>query len=189
MGIRFFSVPAHRLLDGSRLIPADELIEPTLSRSPEALERALSGAEFRDQRARDWLHSLIATARTAQPTLGPGCGPAAVFARPPADLPALLRLADQLEGLAQKQTGERALVWKCQCGTRYAIPITLFRPVSIRCESCGRTVQLDPSVSVGEEALLDPLEDAANRSRHELSRFFREAMARGWPVLVCSTEP
>jgi len=188
VGIRFFSVPGYRLVDRSNLIPADELIEPALSRSPEALERAVSGAEFRDERAGDRIHCLIAGARTAQPSLGPGFGSAAIFARPPADLPALLRLADQLEALAQEQKGERALVWKCECGTRYAVPVILFRPVSIRCENCGRTVQLDPRASVGEEALLDPLEDAANRARYELSRFFREAMARGWPVLICSTE-
>lgn len=163
-------------------------MEPTLSRSPDVLDRALSGAEFRDERARNRLYSLLGPARTTQPTLGPGFGAAAVFARPPADLPALLRLADQLEALAQQQRGERALVWKCKCGTRYAVPITLFRAVSIRCESCGEAVPLDQSASLGEEALLDPLEDAANRARHELSRFFREAMARGWPVLVCSTD-
>lgn len=163
-------------------------MEPTLSRSPDVLDRALSGAEFRDERARNRVYSLLGPTRTTQPTLGPGFGAASVFARPPADLPALLRLADQLETLAQQQKGERALVWKCECGTRYAVPITLFRAVSIRCESCGRAVPLDQGASLGEEALIDPLEDAANRARHELSRFFREAMARGWPVLVCSTD-
>ncbi len=160
-----------------------------MPRSPELLDRALSGAEFRDERARDRLYALLRPSKTPQASLGPGFGPASVFARPPSDLPALLRLADQLEALAREHQGERALVWKCDCGTRYAVPVALFRPVSIRCENCGRTVELDPKRSLGEEALLDPLEVAANRCRQELARFFREAMARGWPVLVCSAEP
>ena len=117
-----------------------------------------------------------------------GCGTPAIFARPPHDLPALLRLADQLESQAAEHQGERAMVWKCECGTRYAFPVALFRAVTIRCDQCGRPVELSFGRSTGEDSLLDPGEDAANRCRKELARFFRDAMARGWPVVVSSSD-
>lgn len=190
VGICFFSVPAYRILDTSKPIPSDEILEPAITRSPDALDRALSGAEYRDVRARDWLYSLLSSAKGPQPSLGSEYGPASVFARPPSDLPAILRLSDQLEAVATRHQGERALVWKCHdCATRYAVPITLFRPVSIRCEKCGNPVELAEQNALGLESLLDPLEDADNRCRRELAKFLREAMARGWPVLVCSTDP
>lgn len=192
MGYRFFAVPGHVL----QAAPSDglenprELLEPEASDVRVTVERALRGCEFRDLRARDRMRSLVASdAHPPYPSPGRGCGPAAVFATPPADLPALLRLADQLDRLALQEAGERALVWKCaQCGTRYAVPVALARNVAIRCERCGESVELHASRSLGEEALLDPFQTEINRARQHLAAFFREAMARGWPVLVCSTD-
>jgi hypothetical protein len=153
------------------------------------VDRALASAEFRDVKAKDRLRSLLQGDR--RPDLGSpgsGFGPSAVFAQPPQDLPALLRLADELESLAHREAGERALVWKCsECNARYAVPVALVRSVSIRCERCGHPVELNPGRSLGEESLIDPLLGAVNGARRELAGFFREAMARGWPVLV-STE-
>ncbi|MBZ4417013.1 hypothetical protein [Myxococcus sp. RHSTA-1-4] len=186
MAFRFLAVPAHRLVNYPQSLPDDERLEPELPPVHEAVERALTGAEFRDVRARDRLRALLQGDRP--PTLGApeaGFGPSAVFAQPPQDLPALLRLADELENLARREAGERALVWKCgECGARYAVPVALVRQVSIRCERCGSPVELNSTRSLGEEALIDPFLGAVNHSRRELAAFFREAMARGWPVLV-----
>jgi hypothetical protein len=165
------------------------MLAPDLPHEPGEVERALAGAEFRDLRARDWLRGILTG--NQPPPYGPpgeGYGRSGIFARPPGDLPALLRLADQLESLARQQAGERAIVWVCECGTRYAVPVALARPVSIQCERCGRPVDLIVSRSIGEEQLLDPLPAAINARRHKLAAFFREAMARGWPVLVSTTD-
>jgi hypothetical protein len=106
-----------------------------------------------------------------------------VFFRPPNDLPALLRTADQLLTFARQEAGERASVWGCECGTRYAVPVSLMRPVSIRCERCGRTLDLDPRAA-GDSHIAEPFMAEVNEYRRALSGFFREAMARGWPVVV-----
>lgn len=186
VSFRFFAVPAHHLTDPSQHITSDELVEPELPYVHEAIEKALSGAEYRNMRARDRLRTVLGPdqeSRHGRP--GEGFGPSAVFAQPPADLPALLRLADQLDMLADAEAGERALVWKClDCTTRYAVPVALVRRVSIRCERCSKTLDLHPEQSVGEESLLDPARVAINRVRRELASFFRDAMARGWPVMV-----
>lgn len=189
MGYRFFAVPAHRLAEKS-LEGIDEVLEPDAPEIRSVLERALQGAEFRDIRARDRLRSLLhADTEPPHPSPGQGCGRAAIFAQPPQDLPALLRMADHLERLAQQEVGERALVWRCtQCSTRYAVPVALVRNVAIRCERCGEPVELNPTRSLGEEALVDPFQGEVNTTRQKLATFFREAMARGWPVLVCTTE-
>src|SRR5687768_16562274 len=101
----------------------------------------------------------------------------------------MLRLADQLDSRAQIEAGERALVWKCErCATRYAVPVALARSVVIPCERCGASVDLTPDRSVGEEALLDPFSGAVNTARRHLAVFFREAMARGYAVLVAGEE-
>lgn len=172
-------------------LPAQEWLEPELPPLEEAVERAFAGAEFRNMRVRDRLRSLLQGDRA--PGLGSpgaGWGPSALFAQPPQDLPALLRLADELEQLSRRESGEQALVWSCgQCGARYAVPVALVRPVSIRCERCGQPVELDPSRSLGEESLVDPFQGVVNGCRQELATFFREAMARGWPVLVAQSEP
>lgn len=186
VAFRFLAVPSHRLVEHPQSLPVDERLEPDLPPVHEAVERALAGAEFRDVRAKDRMRSLLQGDKP--PKLGApetGFGPSAVFAQPPQDLPALLRLADELESLARREAGERALVWKCgDCGARYAVPVALVRQVSIRCERCGTPVELNATRSLGEEALIDPFQGAVNHSRKELASFFREAMARGWPVLV-----
>ena len=186
MGLRFFSLPSHRLVAPPQLLPADVLVEPELPASPGVLDRALTGVEFRSQRARDRISQLFAAenlTRVGAP--GPHASPSLYFAQPPQDLPAILRMADQLEALAAAEEGERALVWKCQaCGTRYAVPLELVRDVNIRCERCGQPVALRRERSTGEEALVDPMHGAVNTARRRLAAFLRESMARGWPVLV-----
>jgi hypothetical protein len=186
VGFRFLAVPGHRVVDHPHTLPDEDRLEPDLPPIPEAAERALAGAEFRDVRARDRLRSLLQGDRPPKlGSPGAGFGPSAVFAQPPNDLPAMLRLADELEGLARRDAGERALVWKCsQCSARYAVPVALVRPVSIRCERCGNPVELSAPYSLGEEALIDQFLGAVNQCRRELASFFREAMARGWPILV-----
>jgi hypothetical protein len=187
---RFFSVPAHRLSGANGLEDADEFLQPEPPEVSLTAERALEGIEYRDMRARDRLRSLLhSDVAPKLPSPGKGCSRSALFARPPNDLPALLRMADQLERMAKQEAGERALVWLCtQCETRYAVPLALARNVAIRCERCGEPVELNPRSSVGEEALVDPFLGEVNQARHRLSAFFREAMARGWPVLVCTTD-
>ena len=190
MGFRFLAVPAHRLVGAATLEGIDEILEPEVADVRVTMERALEGTEFRDTRSRDRLRGLLLSdVPPPLPSPGKGCGPAAVFAQPPRDLPALLRLADQLDRMAHQEAGERALVWRCtQCQTRYAVPLVLARSVAIRCERCGESVELNPSQSLGEESLVDPLVAAVNQARRNLAAFFREAMARGWPVLVCTTD-
>jgi len=150
------------------------------------MDRALAGVEFRDQRVRDRLAQMFASeAQERMGAPGPQFSPSLVFARPPQDLPAVLRMADQLESLAAAEEGERALVWKCQrCSTRYAVPLGLVRDVSIRCERCGEPVSLRRERSTGEEALVDPMQGSVNVTRRRLAAFLRESMASGWPVLV-----
>ena len=186
MGIRFFSIPNHRLVPPPQLLPAEAVSEPELPASAGLMDRALAGVEFRDQRVRDRLGQMFsseALPRVGAP--GPQASPSLVFAQPPQDLPAILRMADQLEALAAAEEGERALVWKCQrCATRYAVPLGLVRDVSIRCERCGEPVSLRRERSTGEEALVDPLQGSVNVTRRRLAAFLRESMASGWPILV-----
>ena len=186
MGIRFFSIPSHRLVAPPLLLASEALIEPELPASAGMVDRALAGVEFRDQRARERIAQMFASEtleRVGAP--GPQSSPALIFARPPNDLPAILRMADQLEALAAAEEGERALVWKChRCNTRYAVPLGLVRDVSIRCERCGEPVSLRRERSSGEEALVDPMQGAVNVTRRRLAAFLRESMASGWPVLV-----
>ncbi len=190
MGFRFFALPTYRVTDPPALLPMEDALEPKLPDVPEVVERALTGAEFRDVRARDRLRGLLlAEAPPPHASPGAGWGRSAIFAQPPADLPALLRLGDQLEHLALQNIGERAVVWRCECGTRYAVPVALVRTVSIRCERCERTLNLLPQTAEGEEALVDPFMGSVNSCRNQLAEFFREAMARGWPVLVSAQSP
>src|SRR5262245_9652024 len=121
VGFRFFAIPGHQLLADPESLSADQRLEPDLPPMEEAVEKALASAEFRDVRARDRLRSLLMSDGTpAYASPGPGFGPAAVFARPPQDLPALLRLADELDSLSRREAGERAVVWKCgECSARY----------------------------------------------------------------------
>lgn len=191
VGFRFVALPSHRLVAHPQSQPSDERLEPELPPVQEAVERALTGVAFRDVKAKDRLRALLlGDKRPELGSPGTGFGPCAIFAQPPQDLPALLRLADELEALARREAGERALVWKCsECGARYAVPLALARSVSIRCERCGSAVELNPGRSLGEESLIDPFLGTVNTARHELAVFFREAMARGWPVLVSTEDP
>lgn len=165
---------------------SQELMQPELPPMNGVVDRALAGTEFRDVRSRDRLQALMSNERAERHgSLGPRFGPSVIFAQPPGDLPALLRLADQLDLLAGEDDGERALVWRCgDCNTRYAVPVALVREVSIRCERCGKNVELYAQTAIGEEHLVDPTRGTVNAARRELAVFFREAMARGWPVLV-----
>jgi hypothetical protein len=174
---RFYAVPAWQLLDEktAKAMGAATSVEEALKPSavePEVMADALGGVEYRGYKARERALELLAQ------------GGPAVFASSPNDLPALLRTADQLLTIAKMDAGERAQVWRCQCGTRYAVPVALVRPVSLLCERCGHTVELDPIHSLGETSVADPKTAAINTARQSLSEFFREAMARGWPVLV-----
>jgi hypothetical protein len=186
VGTRFFSIPGHRLVAPPLLLPADAVTEPELPASAGLVDRALAGVEYRDRRVRDRIAEMFASeAHERMGAPGPQASPSLVFARPPQDLPAILRMADQLEALAAAEEGERALVWKChRCNTRYAVPLGLVRDVSIRCERCGEAVSLRRERSSGEEALVDPMQGAVNVTRRRLAAFLRESMASGWPVLV-----
>ena len=182
---QFFALPTY-VLAQKKDLNAEERLTPELPDLVEVVEKALAGTEYRHFRARDHVRALLSSDAPKTVTAAShGLGPAALFAQSPQDLPALLRLADQLDNLAQRESGERALVWKCHsCGTRYAVPVALVRSVSIRCERCGEAVELAPGLSVGEEALVDPHQSAVNVARKQLAAFFRDAMARGWQVFV-----
>ncbi len=173
--VRFFAVPLWRLLDAPPRgpTPEDELALPTVP-TLELLERALWQIEYRGAFAFERARTLLERAPAP-----------AVFARPPDDLPALLRTADQLlMRVRQEEASQRAQVWRCDCGARYVVPTSLLRPLAIRCDQCGRTVELDPGRAQPEAAAVDPLRAALNGYRSALAGLFREAMARGWPVLV-----
>lgn len=170
---RFFAVPAWQLVEDKK--SAESLKEPPLSPAamePGVVEAALARVEYRGFKARDRALELLAAKSPA------------VFASSPNDLPALLRTADQLLTAAKVDAGQRARVWRCQCGARYAVPVSLVSPVTLPCERCGATVELDPIRATGETSVTDAKTDSVNAARHSLSEFFREAMARGWPVLV-----
>jgi hypothetical protein len=174
---RFHAVPrwvvSRDAKDRGKAPGPEDRLNPEVPDAPDAVDRALGRAEYRG-----W----FALERVAE-LLGNGKGPV-LFASPPNDLPALLRTADQLETLAREDAGEKARVWRCDCGTHYAVPVALIRPVAIRCERCGRTVDFEIGKSIGEQALAELGQSHINQYRRGLAEFFREAMARGWPVLV-----
>jgi hypothetical protein len=176
--LHFYAVPRWVLSPekkGPKPGPQDRLDPAVPPDAPEGAEKALARAEYRGDFALERIDELLKTAK----------GPA-VLAQPPNDLPALLRTADQLDLLARQDVGEKARVWRCDCGTHYAVPLQLIRPVAIRCERCGRMVDFEISKSVGEQSLADVGQSQINAYRKGLAEFFREAMARGWPVLVSS---
>lgn len=172
----FYAVPAWQLFDEktvkamAAVTPAEETLQPGIE--PGIMEAALAQVEYRGWKAKERALELLSTKSPA------------VFASSPNDLPALLRTADQLLTIAKMDAGERAQMWRCQCGTPYAVPVALVRPVSLLCERCGRTVDLDLANSLGESSVTDTRTTSVNAARTALSKFFREAMARGWPVLV-----
>ena len=165
--IRFYAAPNWELGKESK-----ETLEPE-GAEQELFNDAFARSEYRGERPLDKAKKVLAASK----------GPS-IFAQPPNDLPALLRLADQLITLSRQDAGERAKVWRCECGTRYAVPVSLLRPVSIKCERCGRTLELELSTSVGDDQLVEPFQGRVNGCRKAMADFFREAMARGWPVLV-----
>jgi hypothetical protein len=171
---RFYAVPAWQLLDDKNAKsagPGEETLNPVALEAG-LEELALAQVEYRGFKARDRALELLSFKTPA------------VFASSPNDLPALLRTADQLLTVAKIDAGERARVWRCQCGARYAVPVALVSPVSVPCERCGATVELDATTALGETSAADAKTDSVNAARHSLAAFFREAMARGWPVLV-----
>ncbi|MBL8922910.1 MAG: hypothetical protein JNJ54_28940 [Myxococcaceae bacterium] len=153
-----------------------ELLQSPLASTAEIMNRAMSRVEYRTL-------GLLARVESA---LASSPGPV-VFATSPNDLPALLRTADQLLTFARQEAGERAIVWRCSCSARLAVPVSLMRPVSVRCDRCGRTLDLDPRAAPPSSSA-DPVTAEVNEFRQALSAFFREAMARGWPVLVSKVE-
>jgi hypothetical protein len=171
--VQFYALPGWALIPNKRKdAPQADPLVPTISTEPGVVTAALDRAEFAGMRA---------TAR-AELALTQG-GPHAVFARPPNDLPALLRLADELVRNALADQGNPARIWQCECGHRYGVPEAVLVPMSIACEKCGRQIELEPASST-VEVLQDPHQVRVNAYRGALSEFFREAMARGWPVLV-----
>ena len=175
--LSFYALPGWALTPAHKQGPGEdpaELLIPAFPEDQHVVTLALGTTEFAGARAS--VRAERAVSGSAQPH--------AVFARPPNDLPALLRLADELVRVARQDAGEPARVWQCSCGTRYAVPIAVVVPVSLACEKCGRMVDLEPALSIGEDHIADPLQARVNECRRALSEFFREAMARGWPVLV-----
>lgn len=172
--MRFYSVPAWQLLDAKKektAAPPEPEFHPA-GEGPHDLKAALARVEYRGFKALERASELLEQNEPA------------VFARSPNDLPALLRTADQLVTMARMHAGERAQVWRCSCGARYAVPVSLVRPVSLRCDRCGNTVEMDAAHALSESTDPDPEHMRINATRTALAEFFREAMARGWPVLV-----
>lgn len=174
MPLRLISSPAHKASAQPASLGPDEKLEPELPELPvDVAERALAGAEFAGHRALDRVRTTL------------GEQASGTFASSPADLAPTLRLADQLEWLARSEPGERAYTWRCgKCGTRYAVPVVLARPVSIHCDRCGAPVDLKPATAEGEEVLMDPNRAATQQARRALATFLRESMARSWVVRV-----
>lgn len=180
MTFRFYSVPGWKLITSTdksnkpRVEEADEAtLEPT-GADVSLIEEALARVEYRGFKAVERANDLLSNASKD-----------VVYASSPNDLPALLRTADQLVTMAKAAAGERAQLWRCpKCNTRYAVPVALVRPVSLSCDRCDQTIELDPTTSEGESNIADPHTTNVNAARISLAEFFREAMARGWPVLV-----
>jgi hypothetical protein len=172
--LRFFAVPTWVLEQGQAALNHPESFLPKGETKPEA---ALARVEYRG------LSALERALELAQP------GPApVVYARSPNDLPALLRTADQLLAHRQAEAGDPANLFACdKCQTQYAVPVSLMQPESMPCQNCGATIDLSLSRAMGETRISDPVTAQLNATRLALADFFREAMARGWPVLVQGT--
>ena len=171
---RFYAVPAWHLLEDKQAKAEATTTEVELRPTegvPEVMEAALAQVEYRDAWAADRARELLATSDPA------------IYARSPNDLPALLRTADQLQARSRVVAGERATVWRCSCGTRFVVPVSLVRPLNAKCEKCGKTADLGPGIKP-DPAQVTTEVFSVNATRRSLSEFFREAMARGWPVLV-----
>jgi hypothetical protein len=187
--LHFAAVPSWKLaeglpLEGALLQPAAgsarattptavPWIVPALPR-PELLGQAFTQVEFRGTALLDHAQQMAAKPGTA-----------AVLARPPQDLPALLRTADQLEQRARQDAGERTVLWRCECGSRFLLTLCQEHPASHTCERCRRRLELPPAAPAPATATA-PTD--VNALRHELASFFREAMARGLTVVVSNDE-
>ena len=171
---QFYALPIWALAPASKRNnpPQADPLVPAISTEPGVVIDALGTAEFAGLRA-----AVRAERALEQP------GQHKLYAQPPNDLPALLRLADELTRIAEQDRGLPARTWQCVCGTRYGVPAAVLVPVSLVCERCGRQIELDP-VRGADEVPEDPHSARVNAYRAALSEFFREAMARGWPVLV-----
>ncbi len=140
----------------------------SLDADPTLLEAFLR-IEFRGSHLSAAVEKTLAMAQVPQ-----------VFAMPPSDLPALLRTADQLVAFAKEQMHSKAKRWHCMCGARLSGAPMLIHPTTIRCAHCGRTVDIDAPIEAPMAG--EPVAE----TRMKLSQFFRESMARGWPVLLTS---
>lgn len=178
---RFYAVAPWTLLttkpSANSVTPPDEgELRPVLT-NPAVMSSALERVEYRGLKSADYAHQLLSAGQKP-----------AIFAKSPNDLPALLRTADQLLSLARQESGERAQLWRCSsCSTRYAIPVSMLRTMSIRCERCGSPIALENSSAATASELAESHQTDVNACRESLAEFFREAMARGWPVLVEQT--
>lgn len=170
MPYRFHAVPT-RVLEGAAATEGERLA-PDLADLPLAAE-ALVQAEYRGESADRRARRLLAES-----------GRPPVYARSPGDLPALLRTADQLLAQAKAANGEQPRLGQCRCGAPYAVPVLLVPPATVRCDRCGDVVELDTPRQPGRTQPVDERTRRLNEARRALAAFFREAMARGWPVLV-----
>jgi hypothetical protein len=168
MSLNFYAAP-RREIHGVAASGTGAKLQLTEPR--ELVEKGVTGTEFRGEPTSSILARLFAH----------GGG---FFATFPGDVPAVLRLVEQLEGRAEETRGERALAWRCDCGVRYAVPLSLFLETTISCERCAKAVRLSRSKCLGEERLFPAAEIEVNRCRTRLASFLREAMARGWTVLL-----
>lgn len=169
---RFSAVPTWSL-EAKKGMPEAQPLLPEVP-SPSVAARAVEHIEFRGTKLGDAVEQALQGAKGA-----------VVFARSPNDLPALLRTADQLRSLSLQATEDRPQVFHCACGAAYNVPLSLFHPLTIRCDRCARVVELNST------RLADTPVSEISLCRDGLAAFFREAMARGWVVLVerAPTEP
>jgi hypothetical protein len=166
MAYRFHAAPTWAL--GAAAGAADDRLTPDIAHE-ELIGEVLSQVEYRGESADGRARRLV----------GDG-GEPAIYARSPVDLPALLRTADQLLAQARATNGDRPRLGQCRCGAAYAVPVILVPPATLRCDRCGAVIELDPA----RGPAMDDRTRRLNATRHALASFFREAMARGWPVLV-----
>lgn len=169
--LHFKALPRQAFDDPSGAVPA-LTFEPKPERAA-MLDRALASIEFRGA--------------PLEAQLAPeGPEPARLVARPPEDLPALLRTAWQLEQRARQDAGERTLLWRCDCGHRFLVTLTPGQQASAACSHCARQYDFPPSMSPAAESRGEAARTLAevNALRFELAGFLREAMARGWTVVA-----
>jgi hypothetical protein len=134
----------------------------------ELLRKVLMGVEYRGQTAHA---KVMATLRE----------PGSILAKPPNDLPALLRTADQLLMMARQASGEGVHIQYCSCGTRFSFPPNQQHNVLIRCHSCQRPLDAE-LLKYPQPLSNDPHREQINGIRISLSTFLRDAMAQSLTV-------